>query len=201
MPYDSNIKSCQTSDVSNSSMVSESECLSLLNSFYQQNVHQIEHLSKLTEEAPASLSEQINQYIGILGAATENIHSVISVFNTDSKDSESDHMSPFEQEHPFIEAEHSSKHQHAHFHDPKEQQRRISRLSRIIGHLQYVKKLMESNADCSAVLIQISAVKSALDGLGKSIIKDHLSHCIIHAIESGDSEAVQAFQKAIDKYL
>jgi len=92
-------------------------------------------------------------------------------------------------------------HTHGHVHDPEEKKRQINRISRIIGHLEYVKRMMEDDEDCSDVLMQISASKSALNGLGKSIIKEHMSHCIVHAIEDGDTAAVEEFQDAIQKYL
>jgi DNA-binding FrmR family transcriptional regulator len=40
-----------------------------------------------------------------------------------------------------------------------------------------------------------------LNGLGKAIISEHISHCITHAVEDGDMEAIQEFRKAIEKYL
>ena len=86
---------------------------------------------------------------------------------------------------------------HEHVHDPKEKKRQINRISRVIGHLQYVKRMLENDEDCSAVLMQIAATKSALNGLGKEIIKEHLTHCIAHAIEEGDTKAVEEFQTAI----
>ena len=64
----------------------------------------------------------------------------------------------------------SEHHSHSHVHDPKEKKRQINRLSRVIGHLEYVKKMIENDEDCAAVLMQISATKSALNGLGKEII-------------------------------
>lgn len=97
--------------------------------------------------------------------------------------------------------EHEEHHAHGHYHDPQEKKRQINRLSRIIGHLQYIKKMLENDEDCAAVLMQISATKSALNGLGKEIINEHITHCITHAIEDGDTEAIEEFQKAIQKYL
>ena len=96
---------------------------------------------------------------------------------------------------------HSHKHIHAHVHDPNDKKKRLARISRIIGHLEHVKQMIENDDDCSDILMQISAVKSALNGLGKTIINEHMTHCIVHAIESGDSEAVEEFQEAIQKYL
>ena len=90
---------------------------------------------------------------------------------------------------------------HSHVHDPDEKKRQLNRLSRAIGHMQFVKRMIENDEDCSEVLIQISAIQSALNGLGKQIIKEHLTHCIAHAIEEGDTKAVEDFQHAIDKFL
>lgn len=92
-------------------------------------------------------------------------------------------------------------HEHHHVHDPAVKKREINRISRVIGHLEYVKRMIEADEDCSEVLMQLSAVRSALNGLGKQIINEHLSHCIAHAIEEGDTQAVEDFQAAIGKYL
>ena len=90
---------------------------------------------------------------------------------------------------------------HSHHHSPEEKKRQINRLSRIIGHLQKVKQMIEDDEDCSNVLIQLSATRSAINGLGKEIINEHISHCITHAIEDGDTEAVREFQEAIEKFI
>ncbi len=90
---------------------------------------------------------------------------------------------------------------HSHHHDPSEKKRQINRINRIIGHLEHIRGMIENDEDCSQVLIQISAVKSALNGLGKSIINEHITHCISHAVEDGDTEALEEFQKAIEKYI
>ena len=92
-------------------------------------------------------------------------------------------------------------HTHSHVHNPREKRRQISRLSRIIGHLEYVKRLMEADEDCSAILMQLSASKSALNGLGKEIISEHISHCITHAVKEGDTSAIEEFKQAIQKFL
>lgn len=89
----------------------------------------------------------------------------------------------------------------AHVHDPGDKKRQLNRLARIIGHLQYVKRMIENDQDCAEVLTQISAAKSALNGLGKEIINEHITHCIAHAVEEGDTGAIEEFQKAIQKYL
>ena len=100
-----------------------------------------------------------------------------------------------------IELEETLEHKHSHHHDHKEKKRQLNRISRIIGHLEYVKRMIEEDVDCAEVLIQISASKSALNGLGKEIINEHVSHCITHAVEDNDTEALKEFQTAIEKFL
>ncbi|MDD6157925.1 MAG: metal-sensing transcriptional repressor [bacterium] len=89
----------------------------------------------------------------------------------------------------------------AHVHDPREKRRQINRLSRVIGHLQFIKRLMEEDSDCSDVLMQLAAARSALNGLGKEIINEHMTHCVAHAIESGDEKLIEDFQEAIRRYM
>ena len=88
---------------------------------------------------------------------------------------------------------------HSHVHE--NQKAVINRLARAIGHLEKVKKMVETGADCSEVLIQLAAVRSALDATGKVILKDHLRHCMVDAVAAGDTEAVEDLCQAIDKFM
>ena len=115
-------------------------------------------------------------------------------------DQKTDHELLHDGDH-FQDHVHEDGHTHVHVHDPEEKKRQINRLSRIIGHLEYVKKMLIADKDCADVLIQISAAKSALNGLGKEIIKEHTTHCIAHAIEDGDMDEIQEFFTAMQKYL
>lgn len=92
-------------------------------------------------------------------------------------------------------------HTHHHYHSPEEKKKQLNRMAKAIGHLQHVKSMMENDDDCSDVLIQLSAVEAALHNLGKEIINEHMTHCIAHAIEDGDTAAVEEFQNAIKKFL
>lgn len=77
----------------------------------------------------------------------------------------------------------------------------INRLSRAIGHLEHVKSMVEEGKDCSEVLIQIAAVKSAVNNVGKLILKDHINHCVVEAVESGDRKVMADLSDAIDTYM
>lgn len=99
------------------------------------------------------------------------------------------------------EHEHDHIHEHAHYHSPEVKKKQINRLSKAIGHLNHVKTMIENDEDCADVLMQLSAVNSALRSLGKEIINEHMSHCIVHALEDGDTTAVEEFQKAVQKFI
>ena len=101
----------------------------------------------------------------------------------------------------FTHTHEDGEHGHGHYHSPEEKKRQLNRLSKAIGHLRHVKSMIENDEDCSDVLMQLSAVNAALKNLGKEIISEHMSHCITHAIEDGDMEAVEEFQKAIKKFI
>ena len=90
---------------------------------------------------------------------------------------------------------------HPHYHDADDMKAIINRMSRAIGHFESVKKMVEDGADCSDVLIQLAAVKSAVNNIGKEILKEHLSHCIVEAIKIGDQAALEALNTAIDKFM
>ena len=77
----------------------------------------------------------------------------------------------------------------------------INRLSRAIGHLEKVKRMVEEGSDCSEVLVQLAAVRSALDNTGKVILKDHLRHCVTDAVTCGDDDAVDDLCLAIDRFM
>ncbi len=77
----------------------------------------------------------------------------------------------------------------------------LNRLSRAIGHLESIRKMVESGRDCSEVLIQLSAVKAAINNTGKVILHDHIQHCLVEAVETGDNEAIEELNKAIDRFI
>ncbi len=99
--------------------------------------------------------------------------------------------------------EHSHDHAegHGHYHSPEEKKRQLNRLNRVIGHLQHVGRMIEADEDCADVLTQLSATRSAITGLGKEIMNEHIAHCLTHAIEDGDTQSVEEFKKAIEKFF
>ena len=82
---------------------------------------------------------------------------------------------------------------HHHVHSDAEKKAVLNRLSRAIGHLQSIKTMVENDRDCSEVLIQLAA--------GKLVLKEHIAHCIVEAIENGDEESLRQLNKAIDSFV
>ena len=91
---------------------------------------------------------------------------------------------------------HTYAHSHAHNHPNKKAV--LNRLARAIGHLESVKRMVESGRDCSEVLIQLAAVRSALGSVSRIILKDHIEHCVVDAVETHDQEAIDELNHAID---
>ena len=88
-----------------------------------------------------------------------------------------------------------------HHHPHTETKNILNRLSRATGHLEAIRKMVEEDRDCGDVLIQLAAVRSAINNIGKIILADHMEHCVADAVEHGDREALDRFNDAIAKVL
>ena len=108
------------------------------------------------------------------------------------------HDQDHDHDHAYLHA-HGIPHSHGHVHE--NQKAVVNRLSRAIGHLEKVKRMVEEGYDCSDVLVQLAAVRSALDNTGKVILKDHMRHCMVDAVAAGDQEAINDLIAAIDKLI
>ena len=97
--------------------------------------------------------------------------------------------------------EHGIVHSHTHSHTHKETKAVLNRMSKIIGHMESVKSMVENGRDCSEVLIQLAAVKSAISSVSRVILKDHIDHCIVDAVRENDTESIEELKNAIDKFL
>ncbi len=110
----------------------------------------------------------------------------------------SEHIHQHDSEHAYMHS-HGLNHSHNHVHE--NQKAVVNRLARAIGHLEKVKRMVEEGYDCSEVLVQLAAVRSALDNTGKVILKDHMRHCLVDAVTAGDEDAIDDLCQAIDKFM
>ena len=75
------------------------------------------------------------------------------------------------------------------------------RLVRAEGHLHGVIKMIDEGKECPDIIIQIAAVKAALSKAGEVILEDHIEHCLVEAVKSGDVESQLEELKAALKKL
>ena len=94
------------------------------------------------------------------------------------------------------EPTHSS---HGHTHQNTKQV--LNRLSRAIGHLTAVKKMVEDGRDCPEVLVQLAAVRSAINSTCQVILQDHIDHCIVEAVQTGDTKSIEELNLAIRQLM
>lgn len=100
-----------------------------------------------------------------------------------------------------METEESREHTHKHVHSLEEKRSVINRLSRAIGHMESIKRMVENDMDCSEVLIQLAAVRAAINNTGKVVLKNHINHCVVEAVEENDKEALEKLNDAINKFI
>lgn len=121
-----------------------------------------------------------------------------TVYEHTHTDGEHSHLEPHSHEHSH---EDGHAHGHGHTHTHQNTKAVLNRLSRAIGHMESIKRMVEDGRDCSEVLVQLSAVKAAINNTAKVILKDHIEHCMVDAVESGDHEAIEELTAAIDRFI
>ncbi|NEN88048.1 MAG: metal-sensitive transcriptional regulator [Okeania sp. SIO3H1] len=109
--------------------------------------------------------------------------------------------------HNQAKAESNSEHNHnssahPHVHSEESLQRLVNRLSRIEGHVRGIKTMIKDSRPCPDVLVQIAAVRGALDRVARMVLDNHLSDCIARATQDGDIDVeVEALKSALDRFL
>ena len=89
--------------------------------------------------------------------------------------------------------------EHPHVHTNKKAV--LSRLAKADGHLQSVMRMIEDDRDCSEVLIQLAAVRSAINNAGKVLLRDHINECVTEAVLKNDTQELEELNKAIEQFI
>ena len=100
-----------------------------------------------------------------------------------------------------IHHDHHAHGTHGHQHSHTQTKAVLNRMARLIGHLESIKHMIEDGRDCSEVLVQLSEVDSAIKGVSRIILKDHLEHCIVDAVRDNDQQALEQLNRAIDRFI
>ncbi|MGP9539818.1 metal-sensitive transcriptional regulator [Brachybacterium sp. AOP43-C2-M15] len=91
------------------------------------------------------------------------------------------------------EAHADHEHHHGYISDKS---RYLARLKRIEGQARGLHRMVDEEKYCIDILTQISALKSALDGVAMGLLEDHLQHCVLDAARSGGDEAEERLAEA-----
>jgi DNA-binding FrmR family transcriptional regulator len=104
-----------------------------------------------------------------------------------------------------VHADQTHKHgqsSHPHVHTEESLRRLVNRLSRIEGHIRGIKTMVQQNSPCPDVLLQIAAVRGALDRVARIILDEHLTECIARAAEEGNIDVeIEQLKAALDRFL
>ena len=68
----------------------------------------------------------------------------------------------------------------------------IHRLNRIEGQIRGIRGMVEKNAYCPDILVQVSAVQAALNGFCKVLLSNHIKTCVVEDIKNGNEETAVA---------
>ena len=103
--------------------------------------------------------------------------------------------------HTHVHSDGTHAHDHGHIQSAEHTKTVLNRMARIIGHMESTKRMVEDGRDCSEVLVQLSAIESAINSVSRVIIKEHLSTCLVDAVRNDDISAIEELNKAIDKFI
>jgi CsoR family transcriptional regulator, copper-sensing transcriptional repressor len=91
---------------------------------------------------------------------------------------------------------------HPHVHDADSLRRIVNRLARIEGHIRGIKTMVQESRPCPDVLVQVAAVRGALDRVARIILDEHLTECIGRAAEDGNiDKEIAELKAALDRFL
>ena len=83
----------------------------------------------------------------------------------------------------------------------KEQQDLITRLRRIEGQIRGIEKMVENDAYCPDILVQVSAATSALNSFNKVLLACHIKGCVSEDIKAGNEETVDELVAVLQKLM
>ncbi len=91
---------------------------------------------------------------------------------------------------------------HPHVHSDESLKRVVNRLSRIEGHIRGIKMMVQESRPCPDVLVQVAAVRGAIDRVARIILDEHLTECIGRAAKEGNIETeIEELKAALDRFL
>ena len=84
---------------------------------------------------------------------------------------------------------------------PQEYKKLVNRLSRIEGQIRGIKKMVEEDAYCTDILIQVAAVNAALNSFNKELLASHIKTCVAEDIRNGKDETIDELVSTLQKLM
>lgn len=84
---------------------------------------------------------------------------------------------------------------------PEEYKKLVNRLSRIEGQIRGVRNMLENNAYCPDILLQVSAVNAALNAFNKELLAEHMHSCVVKDIKEGHEEVIDELLCVLHKMM
>lgn len=75
-----------------------------------------------------------------------------------------------------------------------------TRLASIEGHIRGIRQMVSDRKDCTDILMQLGAVEAAVRQTAKTVLKNHISHCVKNSIEEGDLSVLDRLNEVLDTY-
>lgn len=83
----------------------------------------------------------------------------------------------------------------------KEYKDMLHRLNRIEGQIRGIKGMVEKDAYCTDILVQVAAVNAALNSFNKVLLANHIKTCVIRDIKEGKEETVEELLDTLKKLM
>lgn len=84
---------------------------------------------------------------------------------------------------------------------PEEQKKLLNRLSRIEGQVRGLQEMLQKDAYCTDILMQVSAVGAALNSFSKELLASHIRTCVADGVRAGDTEVVDELVRTVEKLM
>lgn len=83
----------------------------------------------------------------------------------------------------------------------KESRELMNRLKRIEGQVRGIQRMLERNAYCTDIIIQVAAVNAALSSFNRVLLTNHLHTCVAEDIRSGNDEVIDELAALLQKVM
>lgn len=84
---------------------------------------------------------------------------------------------------------------------PEEYKSLINRLNRIEGQIRGIKGMVEKNAYCPDILVQVAAANAALNAFNKELLSNHIKSCVANDIRAGKDEVIDELVTTLQKLM